>query len=152
MTVKSKEINIDRVVIGGVTSSPNLDVYFRVRDYICSIRLVNYMTRVRILNTQSKYGTDLRKVLNLAFTQTIKSNDMLINCTCPDFYYRFSYAATVNNYGFNTNQIIPARIRNPKNEGSGCKHLMRIINASYLWKSKVITAVLHAIQDDPSLL
>jgi hypothetical protein len=153
MTVKPKEIIIDRVIIGKLQyNSPHLDVYFKVRDYICSIRLINYMVRVRVLYEQSKYRNDIRKLLEIAFNYTVNKNDLLINCTCPDFYYRFSYSATVNNYGFNTNQLIPAKIRNPENQGSGCKHLTRIINAPSLWKGKVITAVLQAIKADPSLL
>lgn len=153
MTVGNKEIIIDKVVIEQpIVNQPNLNVYFKVRDYICSIQLVNYMLRVRDLASYSKYGYDIRKVLEIAMDQTLNRNDILINCTCPDFYYRFSYSATINNYGFRTNQKIPARIRNPENKGSGCKHLMRIINAPYLWKGKVITAVRKAILSNPNLL
>lgn len=153
MTINNKEISIDRIVVSTpVTSQPHLDIYFKVRDYICSIRLVNYMERARDLYSYSKYSYDVRKILELAMNQVLSKNDILINCTCPDFYYRFSYSATINKYGLNTNQTIPARIRNPSNLGSGCKHLMRIINAPYLWKNRVITAVRRAILANPSLL
>lgn len=152
MTVDSKEISIDKVVIGQITSnSPNLDVYFKVRNYSCSIRLMNFMLRIRQLNRQSKHRNDLRKIINTALMNTLNKNDVLINCSCPDFYYRFSYSATVNKYGFNTNQSIPAKIRNPKNKGSGCKHLIRILNAPSLWKGRVITAVARVLDSNPLL-
>ena len=152
-TVEPNEIKIDRVVIGKITAmNPNLDIYFSVRGYVCSIRLVNCMMRLRVLNNQSKYRNDKRKLIDLAIKQTLSKNDLLMNCTCPDFYYRFSYAATVNHYGFNTNQSIPALIRNPKNQGSGCKHLIRIINAPYLWRPKVVTLVNQVLKNDPTIL
>lgn len=152
MTIGSKEISIDKVVIGRVTSSsPNLDIYFKVRNYTCSVRLMNFIPRIRQINRQSKYRNDLRKVINIALMNTLNKNDILINCSCPDFYYRFSYSATVHQYGFNTNQYIPAKVRNPKNEGSGCKHLIRILNAPSLWKNKVITAVAQVLDSNPYL-
>lgn len=152
MNVDQKEVKIDKVVIGEITNkSPSLDLYFKVRDYTCSIRLINFMERVRQLNIQSKHRNDLRKMINIALMNTLNKNDVLINCSCPDFYYRFSYTATVKGYGFNTNQTIPSPIRNPKLKGSGCKHLTRILNAPSLWKGKVITAVALVLESNPLL-
>lgn len=153
LTIDQSEVRIDKVVIGTISSqSPHLDVYFKIRDYTTSIRLLNCMTRLRIFYSRSKYRNDLRKIITAAVKQSLSTSDILMNCTCPDFYYRFSYSATINHYGFNTNQSIPALIRNPENKGSGCKHLMRVINAPSLWLPKVVTAIHQVIRENPDLL
>ena len=151
--VTNQEVEIDRVGLLELTSqSSDLDVYFVVHGYRVSIRFVNFMRRVKLLLERSKYRNDLRAVITLALNQTIDHNNVLINCSCPDFYYRFSYTATIKGFGFNTNQLIPAFIRNPKNKGSGCKHIIKVLNAPSVWKRKVISAVYRAIKYDPSII
>lgn len=152
LTINPDEINIDYVVIGKLKSTaPHLDIYFKVRSYVSSVRILNFVDKLKKL-MRSKYRNDLRKIVEIAFNYSMTKHHLQVNCTCPDFYYRFSYTATIKGYGFNTNQLIPASIRNPKNRGSMCKHLTRIINAPSLWKRKVISSVVNAIRSDPSIL
>lgn len=153
LNVGLNEVSIDRISVSNIDErSNNLNIYFKVRDYESGVCLVNYMARVRLMYNAYRYNYKLRDILTAAINQTLKANDVLISCTCPDFKYRFAYSATIGRYGLNTNQYIPAKIRNPDNKGSGCKHLMRILNAPYAWKDKVVTAVLRSINNNPSIL
>lgn len=151
-----KEIDIGRVGLLELTaSSLHLDIYFLIRDYRVSIRLVNFVTRLRLLINSKGYadfGRGLREAVLVAIEHSLANDDILVNCTCPDFYYRFSYTATVKGFGLETNQFIPATIRNPENKGSGCKHIMRVINVPSIWKARVVTAVSRAIEYDESIL
>lgn len=153
MQVGLDEVDIGRVGMLELTaSSLHLDVYFIVRDYRVSVRFVDFMVRLRNLLHRSKYRNDIRKCITIALNQSINRDEVLINCTCPDFYYRFSYTATVKGFGFNTNQYIPATIRNPKNQGSGCKHILRVLNAPSHWKERVITAIRRSVEYDPTIV
>ena len=74
-----------------------------------------------------------------------------MNCSCPDFIYRFGFQATQNKYdtysfdkkkirnpklGVVDPQSIPANITNPKDSlGSSCKHTLLVLsNNSWLMK------------------
>lgn len=51
------------------------------------------------------------------------SGDLQINCTCPDFKYRFRYMAHQLGYSLFKEMRYP-RIRNPRLEGTVCKHCL----------------------------
>lgn len=150
LQIEPLEIQLLKVDIDPTIGS--LDIYFNVRSYTDSIRILNFIKRVKWMYRQSKYRNSFRKMIDIAITQALVRNDMQVNCTCPDFYYRFSYVATLKNFGFNTNQTIPATIRNPRNRGSICKHLSRILNAPSSWKSKVITMTSNIIKNNMALI
>lgn len=78
---------------------------------------------------------DLRSIIR-GIINTFNSSDVYISCTCPDFYYRFGYYATVNKYNSGTPQLIPSKETNPNDKlGSACKHSLLVLgNTSWIIK------------------
>lgn len=54
------------------------------------------------------------------------SGDLQVHCTCPDYNYRHKYQAHMLGYGIYRETRFP-HIRNPKLEGSVCKHLIAVL-------------------------
>lgn len=77
-----------------------------------------------------------RKIILRALTRAFNNDDVYINCTCPDFRYRFKYWATKNNLLIGDPENRPANITNPSNDkGPGCKHIILCLSdASWLIK------------------
>lgn len=55
------------------------------------------------------------------------SGDLKVHCTCPDFRYRQKYMAYNLGYGIFKETRFP-KIRNPRLEGSVCKHLICVLS------------------------
>lgn len=65
---------------------------------------------------------------------------------CEDFFYRFSYWATVKNINSGEPQLIPAKITNPtNNKGPGCKHVMLVLSNT-VWLLKVASVINNYIK------
>ena len=77
-----------------------------------------------------------RKLILRALTKAFNNDDVYINCTCPDFKYRFKYWATKKNILIGDPENRPANITNPHNDkGPGCKHIsLCLSDASWLIK------------------
>lgn len=142
---------------------PDLDVYFEINDnYRVSIRFMNFMDEVRSLYNQfsqrvTKEGgiyvsKTMREIVAVSLDNALTYNDIRVDCSCPDFKYRFAYVAYINDYNFSTPQTIPALIRNPENNGSACKHVIKVLSRPTLWKQKVVTAVMNVIKRNPNIL
>ena len=56
----------------------------------------------------------------------LEAGDLKVYCSCPDFLYKgFKYMATEMDYGIRK-EIRPPDIRNPKREGTVCKHTLGV--------------------------
>lgn len=142
---------------------PDLDVYFDINDnYRVSIKFMNFMDGVRSLFHQfsdriRKEGgvnvsKTMREIVEVSLDNALTYDDIRVDCTCPDFQYRFAYVAYINDYNFSTPQTIPAEIRNPGNNGSACKHVIKVLSRPSLWKAKVVTGVMNVIKRNPDIL
>lgn len=143
---------------------PDLDVYFDINDnYRVSIRFVNFMDGVRSLYSQfsdrvTKEGgifvsKTMREIVSVSLDNALTYDDIRVDCSCPDFKYRFAYVAYINDYNFSTPpQTIPALVRNPNNNGSACKHVIKVLSRPSLWKQKVVTGVMNVIKKNPDIL
>ena len=153
MTVNLSEYKLNKIELGRFASSqPHLVLYFTVRGYEVVIQMSNFSKRLRINSDNRKSKETLRDVIIKAFDQTLKMNDVMVRCSCPDFFYRFSYLATRDDFGYKTDQPIPAPIRNPNGEGSMCKHLTRLLNSPTSWRFKVVTAIVDVLEQNPYAL
>lgn len=140
------QINVD-----GFLYTDRLTVEIPVRgteNYICTIEFNNVIeTLARVVDKQHRGNVNfdsVEKALNIALDE---EKDVLVNCTCPDFYYRFSYVATRNGYKKGKRQNIPAPIRNPHdNKGSFCKHLIMILK-NKTWVRKLASVVNYLIKE-----
>lgn len=143
---------------------PDLDVYFDINDnYRVSIRFMNFMDGVRSLFQQfsdrvTKEGginvsKTMREIIEVSLDNALTYDDIRVDCSCPDFKYRFAYVAYINDYNFSVPpQTIPALIRNPNNNGSACKHVIKVLSRPSLWKAKVVTGVMNVIRRNPDIL
>jgi hypothetical protein len=70
-----------------------------------------------------KYFKEFKKneIIRLFLT-----GDLQINCTCPDFRYRFRYMAHQLGYSLFKEMRFP-HIRNPRLEGTVCKHCLAVL-------------------------
>lgn len=141
----------------------DLTIFFEINGkYRVSLQLLRFMEilrsyyRANLEKIQEDGGISnsktLRKVVEVVLNKALDSNDVRIDCTCPDFQYRFAYTATLGGYKFGDRQNTPAVVTNPSNSGSVCKHLAKVLSRTTLWKSKVVTGVLSIIRNNPELL
>lgn len=89
----------------------------------------------------------MEKVLMNAFD----SDDVKIDCTCPDFRYRFAYAATKHKFKARKPENRPSKITNPKARGMGCKHLIKLLS-NPAWMKKCAILALSALRRSPMQL
>lgn len=124
-----------------------------IKDYVCIVAFPGVFSSLRDV-VKSTHGDPKRinlqmviKALRLAFDAT---DDVKVDCTCPDFWYRFSYVATQNGYKYGKPQTIPAPITNPDDDiGSTCKHLSLLLsNKQWVVKAaSVVNAFIKAYPD-----
>lgn len=141
----------------------NLTIFFEINGkYRVSVQLLKFMLILRsyynanIEEINKNGGISkskvLRKIVEIVLNKSLDSYDIKIDCTCPDFQYRFAYTATMNGYKFGDPQNVPAIIRNPENLGGSCKHIAKVLSRPSLWKAKVVTGILSVLRRRPELL
>lgn len=118
------------------------------KDYTCTIEFSKVIqTIIYVVDRQFKGNVNfdtVEKALNKAIDE---EKFLKVNCTCPDFYYRYSYVATRGGYKNGLRQLIPAPIRNPHNNiGSFCKHLIMILK-NKVWVRKLASVVNYLIKE-----
>lgn len=115
-----------------------------IKDYVCTVAFPGVFSSLQDV-VKSTHGDPSKinlqmviKALRLAFDAT---DDVKVDCTCPDFWYRFSYVATQNDYKYGKPQTIPAPITNPNDDiGSTCKHLSLLLSNKQ-WVVKAASVV-----------
>ena len=91
-------------------------------------------------------GTLNLQVIIRALVRGFNKDDVFVNCSCPDMYYRYSYVATRNKYMSGPPQTIPAPIRNPHDTlGSACKHVLLVLS-NHSWIIKVASVIMNYIK------
>jgi len=113
-----------------------IDVKGETNIYKVRLSFVGTLTELQKLIQQKQIETVDRKIILRALTKAFNSDDVYINCQCPDFRYRFKYWATKNNLLIGDPENRPADITNPHNDkGPGCKHIILCLSdASWLIK------------------
>lgn len=112
----------------------NIKVNGETSTYIVRITVGGFLLKLQDI-LQPNQKVDLRTITK-ALIQAFNSDNVYVQCQCPDFYYRFGYVATQNDYNSGEPQSIPANITNPDdNLGSACKHVLLVLsNTSWLIK------------------
>ena len=123
-----------------------------IKDYVCTIAFPGVFSSLQKV-VKSTNGDPKKinlqmviKALRIAFDAT---NDVKVDCTCADFWYRYSYVATQNSYKYGEPQEIPAPMTNPDdNIGSTCKHLSLLLSNKQ-WVVKAASVVNSFIKAYP---
>lgn len=151
------QINVDELL---TRTSQHLDIQFNVKEYVDTIRFENFMPELRRCYSQllRKLDSDkmspnqLKSVISKALVLAMDNCDVKIQCSCPDFAYRFAYVATIGDYKLGTPETRPAMRTNPENKGSMCKHLSAVVGTVSKWQSKVVRDLYKIVQYDETLL
>lgn len=115
----------------------------------------NYVTSVEfdhtLLNDIKNSATFNRKTVYTKLLSAFNRSDLKVDCTCPDFGYRFAYVATQKGFKSGTPENRPAKKTNPSNIGAGCKHVIRLLSNG-AWLVKAATKLTRALVTHPDLL
>lgn len=105
----------------------NIPVHGETDDYVVRMTFGGFLA---ILRDQigDKDTIDFRDISRAAIIGFNK-DDVFINCTCPDWQYRFAYYATRNDINSGAPETRPSDITNPDDSlGSACKHVLLVLN------------------------
>lgn len=122
----------------------NLPVKGETDDYVVKITFGGFLEILRdqIGNKPEVEFRDISRAAIIGFNK----DDVFINCTCPDFRYRFAYYCTKNQVNSGTPETRPSNITNPDDSlGSACKHVLLILNNNS-WIMRVASVINNYIQ------
>lgn len=109
-------------------------------EYLVTVELKDILSKIqrRVQNNHNKLEI---KCIYDSLIQALNSEDIKIDCTCPDFQYRFRVWATKNNYNAGTAENREAKITNPDDQlGAACKHILCVINNAE-WLQKIASVI-----------
>ena len=103
-----------------------------VGDYVVTIsfegafqNLYNY---VRGWSGKNRWKRINIQLLSRCLTKSLDTEDLYVNCTCPDFKYRFAYWLTKADAKYGEPENRPPTVRNVKNnKGYVCKHVLSVL-------------------------
>ena len=120
----------------------DIDVKGETDIYVVRVSFAGFLDELHnFLKTQELD----RKIISKALVRAFNSDDVYINCTCPDFRYRGKYWATKNNILIGAPENRPSDITNPDDsKGPGCKHINLALSDSS-WIIKVSSVIYNYI-------
>lgn len=110
-----------------------LTVPISVGDYIVTVHISGIIKRIKDEMEKANVKVPNRQITYAALRKAVDESNMYVNCTCPDFRYRHAYWATMNDYKYGGAETRPAKITNPNNKGSVCKHISAAIARPSQW-------------------
>jgi hypothetical protein len=138
--------SIYRIGVLELLNSDDLYIYFKVKDYKVSLRIVGFKPTLEYMNDNYKYPT-VESAVKATIDYCYKHNDVEVSCTCPDFKYRFAYMASAQDYILGNPEVRPAKLRNPKNKVGICKHIIKVLNAPSKWVKPVATVLKNYLKN-----
>lgn len=121
----------------------NVPVKGETNNYLVKISFGGFLDQL-----QKQLNGDLELNLKLiirALLSCFNEKDVMISCSCEDFYYRFSYYDTVNGINSGEPQMIPSPITNPNDtKGAGCKHICLVLSNS-TWLIKLASTIYNYV-------
>jgi hypothetical protein len=129
----------------------------RVGDYIVTISFEGAFSDlyqlVRGWSGVNRWKKISLKLLTNCLTKALDEEDLQVDCSCPDFKYRFSYWLSRpdvdGKYGIKQN--VAPKVRNVKNnKGYVCKHVLSVLYGKR-WVPAAAKAWLQYIQANPEL-
>jgi hypothetical protein len=93
------------------------------------------------------------KLLTKCLTKSLDEEDLQVDCTCPDFTYRFAFYLSDKEVDakYGVKQNTPPKVRNVKNnKGYVCKHVLAVLYGKR-WVPAAAKAWLSYIKANPEL-
>lgn len=129
-----------------VFTTNSLRVTCRVGDYWDTVEMQNILYWIQLeAEKNSDYQINTKGV-TAAIMNSIDGMDIKVDCSCPDFKYRFAYMATKLKYKYGKPENRPAKITNPHDYGSMCKHLISMLS-NKKWLQQTTGTVMDFIVD-----
>ena len=122
----------------------NLPIKGETNDYTVKITFGGFL---EILRDQLRDNEEIDfRAISRACIIGFNKDDVFINCSCPDFRYRFAYYATRNDINSGAPENRPSDITNPHDSlGSACKHVLLVLNNTS-WIIKVASVINNYIR------
>lgn len=109
-------------------------------NYFITVNFSNILDRIHQQIKANKNKIEVKCIYQALF-QALNSSDVKIDCSCPDFKYRFRVWATKNGYNAGSSESREAKITNPKDElGAACKHVLCVLNNAE-WLQKIASVI-----------
>lgn len=138
-TVKSfNQIDMNRLFKENILTV-NVPVQGETDDYIVKLTFEGFLDILKdqLKDKEEFEFRDIAKACIIGFNK----GDVYINCSCPDFYYRFGFWTTRNKVNSGAPENRPSKITNPNDTlGSGCKHILLVLNNTS-WIIKVASVI-----------
>ena len=150
----------------------NINVKGETDNYVVKVSFSGFLEILHDELDRNDGKLDL-KVITKALITGFNKEDVYVNCSCPDNFFRFSYWSTQNDYdnyaltkrvtrwqdkafkqgksrtnysGVSDPQNIPAKITNPNDTlGSSCKHILLVLSNNS-WILKVASVINNYIK------
>lgn len=140
-TDSKEDWKLYRIGVIELYETDDLVLYFLVKGYRVSVRLIDFKPILDFVLDHYKYKDDIKSAVDYAVRFCYKHNDVDVDCECADFKYRFAYMATKKDYKFGDPEDRPATKRNPKDKVGLCKHIIKILNAPSRWLRPIESAL-----------
>lgn len=117
----------------------NISVNGETDNYIVRIKFGGILDIIK--EKIDRFGKlDLRIIIS-SLKEAFNREDVLINCTCADFRFRYAAWATTNKINSGDPENRPSNITNSDDSlGSGCKHILLVLNNNS-WIIKVASVI-----------
>lgn len=122
-----------------------ITVTCKVGDYYDTVEMNDILIWIQMEAERNPNNQVNTKAITQAIMESIDALEIKINCTCPDFGYRFAYQATQLDYKYGKPENRPANITNPHNYGSMCKHLIAMLS-NKKWLQQVTGTIMDFIE------
>lgn len=127
----------------------------RVGDYVVTVCFLGAFDELR-MRLRSMRGRNRWKRITLrdvveSLSRALDTEDLYVNCSCPDFIYRFSFWATQQECKYGDPENRPPKVRNVNNnKGYVCKHILAVLYGKR-WVTAASKAWLSFMQANPEL-
>lgn len=136
-----KPLGFNNIDFNKLMSDDLLVANIPIGDYISTVAFKGVMKQLLdVVQRQPRPNITLQSVIR-ALGQAIDKTDVLVNCTCADFIYRYAYWATKFGYKYGKPETRPPEKTNPHDDlGAMCKHLTALLS-NKKWLVKVASIV-----------
>ena len=108
--------------------------------YFVTVEFNDILNKIESRIKQNKNKLEIKCIYD-SLLQALNSSDVKVDCTCPDFKYRFKVWATRNDYNAGDAETREAKITNPgDNLGAACKHILCVLNNAE-WLQKIASVI-----------
>lgn len=108
--------------------------------YFVTVEFNDILNKIQSRVEQNKNKLEIKCIYD-SLVQSLNSSDVKVDCSCPDFKYRFKVWATKNGYNAGESENREAKITNPgDNLGAACKHILCVLNNAD-WLQKIASVI-----------